>query len=308
MDTSPRKAEVGNTSHETSVLSDNPFAKLADLVEQVNNGEISFTPLAECKTPERHEWSKPRTKRGRAGSSGQSADMNMDEYQTLSVHDKLSVLFSEMAMSRDKMATIDTKLDQCLLSNGNIKKIENCMELHDHRLKLLEYKSIDLESKARRSNLIFLGFKETRTENCMQTIENMLRDTLDIEWPVHIERAYRLGAFNRGRTRAILVTFQNSADVQLVISKAHLLKDTPFSVNRDYPPEIANARKSLWKTYKSVKERYPESKVTMAYPAKIVKDNEVLYDKFPDWNDIMNKSRFKLYESGRSCKQTHSSQ
>ena len=75
-------------------------------------------------------------------------------------------------------------------------------EAHDSRIKLLEYKSIDLEARSRRNNLIFRGHPENvENDDCVSIIRNLLDMNLNLDPNVCIQRAHRLGAINR-RNRA----------------------------------------------------------------------------------------------------------
>ncbi|KAL4218257.1 hypothetical protein ACF0H5_022993 [Mactra antiquata] len=120
------------------------------------------------------------------------------------------------------------------------------------------------------------------------------------EWNFCIERAYRLGPYIRGKTRPILVVFDNYADIDWILSKAYLLRGTEISVNKDFPSEIASARKELWLTYKQIKRDNPTSKITLAYPAKIVRDKEVIVDRFPHWDELLNSSTKSVVTQQRS--------
>ena len=44
---------------------------------------------------------------------------------------------------------------------SRVSKAETLIESHENRLKLLEYKSIDIESRSRRRNLIFWDITES---------------------------------------------------------------------------------------------------------------------------------------------------
>ena len=60
-------------------------------------------------------------------------------------------------------------------------------------MKCLAYKSVDIEARSRRNNLIFRGFCENRGENCFVLILDCLSNHLDIESSrVNIARAHRL--------------------------------------------------------------------------------------------------------------------
>ena len=59
-------------------------------------------------------------------------------------------------------------------------------------LKSLAYKSIDIEARNWRINLLFRGIKETRNENCLVLVmEFFLVHTLQIDMGIKITRAHR---------------------------------------------------------------------------------------------------------------------
>ena len=64
---------------------------------------------------------------------------------------------------------------------------------------------------------------------------------------VHIDRAHRSGAFKSDKPRAIIVKFKDTDSKMLVKTAARQfdLKQTPFGVFDQYPPEVQEKRKSL---------------------------------------------------------------
>ena len=165
------------------------------------------------------------------------------------------------------------------------------MSSYNDRLKLLEYKSIDIEARSRRNNLLFRGLPEVRDEDCRKTTRDFLESKLDMDELPGIERAHRLGKFNRLKgPRPIIVAFSFYRDTNDVISLARVLKGTTFSINRDYPLEITNARKILWPHFKEARN-IPYNRVTIGYPAKLIVNGVVTRDLFPDWDNILRGSR-----------------
>ena len=77
----------------------------------------------------------------------------------------------------------------------------------------------------------------------------------------------------------------------MVMGEAKRLKNTPHAIDRDYPPEIATARKQLWPEVKRLRSvaslRY---NIQLKYPAKIVKNGQILQDKFPHWDVLVKAS------------------
>ena len=77
------------------------------------------------------------------------------------------------------------------------------------------------------------------------------------------------------------------------MSNAKRLKGTPYGINRDYPKEIADARRDLYKELKQIKHDDREADVSLQYPAKLVVDGSVRTDRFPKWRAVMKKSRLE---------------
>lgn len=139
-------------------------------------------------------------------------------------------------------------------------------------------------------------------------IQSFLRETLGILTEICIDRTHRvpLGAFKPGITRPIIVAFRDFTATQEIISNAYKLKNTTYSTNRDYPPEIVDGRKSLWPQFKKLKQDNPNNKVVMAYPAKIITNGQIVNDAFPKWNTIMQRSRVKFStQNKQSASNTH---
>ena len=119
------------------------------------------------------------------------------------------------------------------------------------RVKLLEYRSIDLLTRSRRHNLVFQGFPETREdENCEAVVKTMIADKLKIDSRnMFVQRAQRLGV--RRRDSVALLLNQDLSSYVFVLINSRTLR----CVYRDYPKEIANARSELWSRYKEEKKR-----------------------------------------------------
>ena len=54
---------------------------------------------------------------------------------------------------------------------------------------------------------------------------------------------------------------------------------------------IVNARKPLFKDIKDVKLKYPNSNISVQFPAKLVKDGHVVRDEFPNWHTVLKRDR-----------------
>ena len=180
----------------------------------------------------------------------------------------------------------------------SISEIKSKTQSHDKMLRLLNYKSLDLEARSRRKNLIFRGLFENRQEDCYELIQTFLVDQMHFDGPeVTIERAHRLGPRKDQRIhrRPIIVAFRDYADVELILNRAKFLRGTRFAVDKDFPKEISSARSLLWNRYKDLKSKYDN--VSLQYPAKIIVGKRVVEDAFPGWQEAVKEVRVKPYIS-----------
>ena len=100
----------------------------------------------------------------------------------------------------------------------------------------IEYKSIDLEAKSRRNNLLLYGLKENRLEDCKDIICQFVSVELNVSISVQdISRAHRVGRFDRRRERPIIVAFESYLTTDSIIKQGFRLKDSVYSVSQDYP-------------------------------------------------------------------------
>ena len=72
--------------------------------------------------------------------------------------------------------------------------LEDCVTIHARKLKMLSYRSLDLETRCRRNNLIFRGLADVPNENCAGMIVDFLMEEMPAEISQSdIARTHRLG-------------------------------------------------------------------------------------------------------------------
>ena len=59
--------------------------------------------------------------------------------------------------------------------------MEKCVNIQNQKLKMLTYRSIDLEARSRRNNLVFKGLADCNYENCKDVIVDFLSGELKID-------------------------------------------------------------------------------------------------------------------------------
>jgi hypothetical protein len=272
----------GNPPPDTQIISQNPFDLL---ISTKNGGSVENLSQDETDISDWVQATNNRKKKRFSTGNGERHDINT--FDKLSTDDKLSAMFATMS-------DIGQKVDQCLHLSHKVHGLENQMSEHHSRLTLLEYKSLDLEARSRRNNLIFGGLPEIKDEDCHSTIANFLSEHLGIDQCPTMPRVHRLGRYKKGSNRPIIAFFLDSRDTEYVVSRAKMLKGTNFNINRDFPKEIASARKLLWPKYKFLRNEYPESVISIAYPAKLIKDGKVVANVFPNWDYIMQSDRIPI--------------
>ena len=237
-----------------------------------------------------------RGKRQRISTGGESNELNLitDEhpnYETLNTDEKLTLILTKMSLNKGRVIHIQNKLDRVLDLKQRVTTMERVMRSNTDRLKLLEYRSIDLEARSRRKNILFKGIPENRRENCFEAVRNVIQDNLNIDRDMYLERAHRLGRFDNNKIRPIIVAFRDFCDVEDILNSAPNLRGSSLGVCRDYPKEISLARQALWGKFKEARESNRNKKVSIEYPARLTVDNVVVEDMFPDWFSVLRGSR-----------------
>ena len=235
-----------------------------------------------------------------SGTGQLQPDIEDIDYDSMGMEDKINLILSKVTVNENRLRTVDQKCDKMfdkVYSHGKkLSEMSNVVVSHDDRMRLLEYKSIELEARSRRNNVLFYGLREARAQ---QDCKRLLCDFLQVEMGINVSesdmsRAHRLGKFNQTKTRPIIAAFQDYNIAEKIIKNGHTLREKVYSVSRDYPVEITRARKTLWPQYKRLKQENPLAKVAIVYPAKLISNGELVTDMFPEWDAVLRGSRIDL--------------
>ena len=265
--------------------SDNRFQSFAEGVGYPTNVSDSDT-----------EWRKQSRKRKR----NETGSVDLDAFTKMSPDEKLIALFTKLMTMEDKQNILRSVMSPV---HEKVDILEDCVNIHERKIKMLSYRSLDLEARSRRNNLIFRGLADVAGENCTDIIVDFLSEEMAMEIsPIVIARAHRLGSLQRFRSRQhvsrrpIIVAFKDYSLTEQIMTNARRLRGTNFRVEKDFPAEIAEARKNLWPKLKAEKSKDPTCRVTIAYPAKLIRNNRVIADEFPDWYQVLRLSRVQGFE------------
>ena len=97
--------------------------------------------------------------------------------------EKLATNFNTLTCNQRKITHVEQKIDAINRLNCQVQRVETVFSSYNDRLKLLEYKSIDIEAHTRRNNLLLRGLPESRDEDCMRKVINLREERLGVDEP-----------------------------------------------------------------------------------------------------------------------------
>ena len=75
----------------------------------------------------------------------------------MSPDEKLIALFTKLMTVEDKQNILSSVMSPV---HEKVDILEDCVNVHERKIKMLSYRSLDLEARSRRNNLIFRGLAE----------------------------------------------------------------------------------------------------------------------------------------------------
>lgn len=252
------------------------------------------------ETPVQYRFDILAERESRAqGECTNQNNITRQDFARCSLDDKMLHIFDELRFVRDEQVNCSRGMMYLHKTVQNMNdKMNQVIETTNTQtdfLKTLAYKSVDTEARSRRNNLIFRGLAENYGENCTQLILDFLKNHLDIDpHNVYISRAHRTRQRNPRRnvqSRPIIVNFRDYGVIDKIMANVRRLRGTGFSVDRDYPPEINEARSRLWPIYKDLKSQNPRDRVHIVFPAKLIHNGSVVKDELPEWGKYIGTNR-----------------
>lgn len=239
---------------------------------------------------------------GKGAGSGASKTslLPIEKFRELNVDDKLDRIFvcvQNVLLTNERL----------LKAEKTVNELRNTTQVNKDRINMLAYKSIDSEARQRRNNLVFWGIPESVSEDCSVVLNDFLATQLHLDPDnIYVQRVHRIGKLKplqrrgsgpaRPRHRPLIAAFRDYPDVELILSNVDKLQGSNFGINRDYPQEIVNARKPLFKEKKELKNQFPSAKISIQFPAKLIKDGHVIRDMFPNWHKVLKLDRLSQLE------------
>ncbi|KAL4240640.1 hypothetical protein ACF0H5_001431 [Mactra antiquata] len=109
-----------------------------------------------------------------SGRHALSKQISRDEFVTCTMDDKLVYMFDELRFIRNEQLNNNLLINKFQSDMNQIceqvKQVIDVTNTHSNFMKTLAYKSIDIEARSRRNNLIFREFIENTGENCSNMI------------------------------------------------------------------------------------------------------------------------------------------
>lgn len=291
--TGKRSSNVSMSEGDGQLISSTP----GNTQPQVNTG-VRSALMSNVNGPSNVNGRSDAGKRRRCSSGGtfdivntQSQPVSKDSFIKMSTDDKLVIMF-------DMLSGVTSLSQRVTNAEHSVQQVKVTTRELEDRVTVLEYKSIDNEARNRRNNLLFRGLPELdRDEDCESIIKMFLREKQVND--VYIQRAHRTpptrNKSNRAKTnqtpRPITVLFRDYNTLENILSNAYKLKGTPYGINRDYPPEIVEARSRIWPMFKKAKAENPKGSVHIGFPAKLVVRGITIKDEFPNWRQVMRTLR-----------------
>ena len=248
------------------------------------------------------QWVPVRNKRKRFNTGSPAAGTDQINFCSLSVDEKLSHMFDKLNNLEQSNYEIVKFSQQMNSVQAKINNVEQQTVNHELFLKVLAYKSIDIEARSRRCNLVFHGLAEGKNEKLAEVLRDFMWNELGIDSDdLYIDRYHRLGSLykakQRQRTdspkRPIIIAFRDYNDIGRILDAAYMLKGSGYTITKDYPKEIVAARQRLMPRFKAERQNR-HNKVSIEYPAKLVVNGRIIADEFPDWYQVLEHDRYKL--------------
>ncbi|XP_070546655.1 uncharacterized protein [Ptychodera flava] len=133
----------------------------------------------------------------------------------------------------------------------------------------------DLENRYRRNNVLFYGVEQAghpeSWEATEKKVKEIIKDTMQIEKDVQIERAHRImnAPITKG-SKPIIASFSSWKDKELILRNGRKLKGTNISVDEDFSPRMRSIRKKLFAKRRELLEQDKNIKTSVRYDKLIV--------------------------------------
>ena len=162
---------------------------------------------------------------------------------------KIGDLEQSLQFTQDEL--IDRKIDDLYYElNGGLNVLsDECKDLREKNRKL--------EDRCRRNNLRIDGVAENEHETWEQTeekVKKLIKDKLEIEKEIEIERAHRMVGNQSSKTRTIIFKLLSYKDKETILKNSKKLKGSGIYINEDFSEDTMKIRSQLRTEMKKIRE------------------------------------------------------
>ena len=218
--------------------------------------------------------------------------------KVLSVVERVEALTERVGKNEEKAQRTEEKVkkvdemvkegqDEMKLLRETNEHLVNRVETLEKRLEGQEHKSVDLESRSRRNNLLIHGIPELddgdeeTMRDSMKLTREFIKDKCGIRDHVAIQRAHRIPTRrgrDAGRPRPMIALFLEHNDKIMVKDAVKKLpKDSGYRASDDLPKPIREARQRL--NDDVMKHRRAGKDAWVIFPAKLIVDGEFVREE-----------------------------
>ena len=211
--------------------------------------------------------------------AGKRPRVSMADEQYKNIIAKLSELKLSVDNTNDKLQSMEDRITTNTARNDKIEK--NVFEYRlksdaqSKRIEFLESRVEKLESKGNELNLLFCGIPEgNREQHCEEIVKNILQQ-LQIPCDNRIfQSVYRIGRFNKSKTRPIMARYQHIKDRNITWSKRRNIS-TECQYIRTVYTEATQRKRRILQAVNNCAEENPRYKGM----AKITLNNQIWIGK-----------------------------
>ena len=230
--------------------------------------DISFNnPSCELNCKSKFKYLEARIKELENSFNANQAKISALETIIEKKDSALADLNQQVGFLKSEVSNLKTSCNFLLTKETSDLKNENQIikEKHHVEMKEVRDKTIDLEDRSRRDNLVFYGIDESSGEDCEKLviekifINSGLFKKEEIDESVNIfERVHRLGPKKRDqeRPRPIIAKLGSFKDKERILQRSYKLKDTPFGVAEDFSKPTLQIRSELVAKAKHVRDQH----------------------------------------------------
>lgn len=200
--------------------------------------------------------------------------------------DLLEALLQDVNDLKAAMNMNNSLIEDLTKENKALKATVNTLKSTTEEIqsenKRIKSEILDLKCRSMRNNIVIMGLNEEEketylgTENLVKTflIQNLKMSDEQVKG-ISIERAHRFGRKIPQKSRPIVAKLFDHKMKMAILQRGRELKDTPFSVNDQFPPEILERRRIL---YPILKQRRAQNLKTRLVVDRLYVNDQLFRD------------------------------